>query len=539
MRVFPSKVDEMSGEFVENRNAMTRLCGDLHAALSSWQGEGNAKRVRAHRRAGKLLGRERLNLLLDVDAPFLEIGALYGYNVPGVPGNSLVTGVGVVQGVECMCVVYVPTVGHGAMNTIVQAKWQRAMEIAKRQRLPFLQLLETAGADLEQAFDVFHTRPNPFYELARKSETLVPSVTVVFGTCIAGGAYMGGMSDYTVMVRGKSHLALAGTKLVAVATGEVATEEELGGAALHATVTGSADYIVDSERAAVKKVRELVSTFSITKRQATATAALLPPCEPVYSAASMLGVIAPPAADGTPPKHSYDIREVAARLVDGSAMHEFKPAYGTTIACVWAQIAGVPVGIIGNNGVILAESAQKAAHFINLCNQRGVPIIYLHNVTGFMVGTAYERQAMIKCGSQMVAAQSQSRVPQISIVVGGSFGAANYAMSGVGFEPDFIFSFPSSQCAVMGPQQLSGVLGLLARERMLKAGRAVDEAKIQKITSGLAKTTTTQMNVFYSSARGIDDGIIDPRDARPVLAACLSILLNNEFPRSALQASRL
>lgn len=531
--VFKSQVDVLSEDYSDNRRQNLVLVKELNARMGSWNNHGAPHRVAAVQKAGKLLARERLHLLLDEDSPWLEIGPLCGWEQPGWKGNGMLGGVGLVSGIECMVVVNVPTVQSAAMHPVLQAKWDRCSEMSIQNRLPFLQLLESGGADLKHAFEAFHTAPNPFYKLANRSKLKIPSVCVVMGTCIAGGAYMAGMSDYVIMVKGQAQLGLAGSKLVYMATGEVSSDEELGGAEMHSRVSGVSDFLANNEADAIAKAREVCSTFPASK--ATVFPSQEGPLEePLYDPEELLGVVSPDT------KNAYDCREVMARVVDGSRMSEFKPAFGTTLVCVFGFVHGVPVGIIGNNGVIFSESAQKGTHFINICNQRGTPVIFLHNVTGFMVGQAYEKSGIIKWGSQLVNAVSNCLVPTVTFLIGNSFGAANYALKGHGFEPSFLFSWPNSKCAVMGPDQLSGVLELLAREGAAKKSKNVDEEKLAAQTNMLKARIGREQSAYFTTSRMVDDGIIDPRDTRMVLSMCLSLAANNEWPKTFLEGiSRL
>lgn len=528
MRRFKSSVNTASNEFAANVKHNNGVIDTLRQRLEFWQGEGHADNVARARKSNKMTGRERIQLLLDEDSPFLALGGLAGYGQPGLPeGNPMCAGVGVVCGIECMIVSNIFTVGAGSMNDITGATWLRASQISHENKLPFIQLLESSGLDLSKSF-LFHTKPNWFYKMAKRSAAMIPTVSIVFGTCIAGGAYYAGMSDYLIMVKEQGRCALAGTKLVKVATGEDSSEEALGGAEMHSRQSGLSDFLGENETHAIQLARGVIATFPApSKAPILLSAAKLlaepsqrPFEEPHYSPEELLGIVP------DDPKHSYDCREVIARLVDGSRMTEFKPAYGSTCVTVWANIYGTPVGIIGNNGVIMTESAQKATHFVNACCQRGVPLIFLHNVSGFMVGQQYESGGIIKWGSQMVNAVSNATVPRISIMIGGSFGAAHYAMVGHGFEPRFMFSWPNSKCAVMGPDQLSGVMELLARSASERKGLVVDEAKMAKQTTAYKAKVEAEMDAYYTSSRDIDDGIIDPRDTRKVLAMCLSVVCN-------------
>lgn len=532
LKRFESTLDETGVEYIENYKHNIGLVQELNSRLKQWKYEGNKKRVASIRKAGKLLASERLALLLDEDSPWLEVGALNGWGQEEAPeGNSLLGGIGVISGVECVVVVNVPTVQAASMNPVTSAKWHRLSEISMKNKLPFIQLLESAGADLNKQFEAFHDAPNAFYQLAQRSRTLVPSVCVVMGTCIAGGAYMAGMSDYVIMIKKQSQLGLAGQKLVFMATLEESTDEELGGAEMHSRVSGVSDFLANDEKDAIAQAREVIATFPVEKK------GLLPQSgveEPFYDPDELLGLVSLDIKKG------YDCREVMARIVDGSHLSEFKPTYGSSLVCAFAYVYGVPVGLIGNNGVIFSESAQKGTHFINLCNQRGVPIIFLHHVTGFMVGRKYEESGIIKWGSQLVNAVSNSDVPVFTFIIGNSFGAANFALKGRGFEPEFIFSWPMSRCAVMGPDQLSGVLDLLSRESAKKKGRVVDEEKLNKKKQAMIDKITREQSAYFTSSRMVDDGVVDPRDSRMILGMCLSVVANREVKRGFLEGiSRL
>jgi acetyl-CoA carboxylase carboxyltransferase component len=529
MKRFESQINSASDDFVANYKHNLALCNELEEKVQDWSTQGTDRRIQQFRKKNKLLARERLELLLDEDSPFLEITPLAGAGMEDVAkGNSMIAGIGLVNGTECMIVVNVPTVGFGSMNHVNGKKWQRVSQMSMENKLPFIQLLESSGADLTNQFDIFHNNPNAFYSLGKRSAAKIPSVSVVFGTCIAGGAYFAGMTDYIVMVKGNAQLALAGKKLTEVATGEVSEEEELGGAAMHASVSGVCDFLANNEHEAICKARELISNFPAGKETVYPTQ-LDAVDEPYYPTEELLGVVPMDV------KHGYDCKEVMARIVDGSRLEQFKPLYGPTLSCCFGHIYGVPVGLIGNNGVLFTETAQKGTHFINICNQRGIPIIFLHNVTGFMVGKKYERTGIIKWGSQLVNAATNSVVPIISIIIGNSFGAANYAQRGHGFQPRFIFSWPNSKCAVMGPDQLSGVLRLLAIDGAKKKGRAPDLEKLNRAQAIMKAKIETEMNAYYISARQVDDGVIDPRDTRWVLGMALSACCNSKIEKAFLQ----
>lgn len=483
------------------------------------------KKIGRLRKSNKLTGRERLALLLDEDSPFMEIGALVGWDHDdSEDGNSMIAGIGIVSGVECVVTVNIPSVGRGAMNKLTGMKWNRASTISMENGLPFIQLLENSGADLNNTFELFHAKPNCFSVMAQRSKKRIPTVTCVFGTCVAGGAYMAGMSDYNIMVKGNAHLALAGSRLVKVATGEVSTEEEIGGAEMHSKISGVSDYLAKDEYEAIRRAREVIGTLTHLKQTHFPVSIGEEEVEePFYDPDELLGIVS------TDFRKGFDIKEVIARVADGSCFAEFKPLYGSTMVCCWAKLYGIPVGFVANNGVIFSESSQKAAHFVNLCNQRGYPLIFLHNVTGFMVGKKYEESGIIKWGSQMVNAVSNSVVPKFTIIVGGSFGAGNFAMNGTGYDPRFIFSWPNSQCGIMGSDQISGVLELLAVENAQKRGKQVNRQKVDALKAMAKSRHEEELNVFHSSSRFVDDGVIDPRDTRTVLGFCLSAVCNVEI----------
>jgi len=533
LRRFESTLDTTDIEYVENYKHNLGLVQELNDRLKEWKHEGSEKRVAQIRKAGKLLASERLALLLDEDSPWLEIGPLNGWGQEEAPiGNSLLGGIGVINGVECMVVVNVPTVQAASMNPVTSAKWHRCSQISMENRLPFIQLLESAGADLNKQFEAFHDAPNAFYQLAQRSKARVPSVCLVMGTCIAGGAYMAGMSDYIIMIKKQSQLGLAGQKLVYMATLEESTDEELGGASMHSRVSGVSDFLANDEKDAIRQAREVIATFPVEKKGLVPAVSGVE--EPFYPPQELLGLVSRDIKQG------YDCREVMARFVDGSFISEFKPTYGASLVCAFAYIYGVPVGLIGNNGVIMSESAQKGTHFINLCNQRGVPLVFLHHVTGFMVGRKYEESGIIKWGSQLVNAVSNTDVPVFTFIIGNSFGAANFALKGRGFEPRFIFSWPMSKCAVMGPEQLSGVLDLLSREGARKKGREVDEEKLLKKKTFMADKIKREQSAYFTSSRMVDDGVVDPRDTRMILGMCLSVVANQETKKGFLEGiSRL
>jgi len=434
-------------------------------------------------------------------------------------GASLVGGIGLVCGVECMIIANVYTIKGGSMNEATVLKSARLAEIAAENRLPTISLIQSAGADLSQQEKVFHRGGAAFRELARRSKKGIPTIAVVFGSSTAGGAYMPGMSDYSIMVKGEAKVFLGGPPLVKMATGEIVDDETLGGAEMHAKVSGVADFLAKSEYDALRKAREIVSTLNYQKHMPLPVANISGEGRPPkLDPEQLLGIVSPDL------RVPYDSREIIARMVDDSHFVEFKPLYGTTLVTCWAEIMGVPVGIIANNGVLFSEAAQKGTQFIQLCNQRNVAIIFLQNITGFMVGSQYEQEGIIKYGSQLINAVSNSEVPAITILVGASYGAGNYGMCGRAYEPRFLFSWPNSRCSVMGGDQLAGVLDIVLRASARKSGRQVNEEQAEGQKAMLKQMVDRTSDVYYTSSHCLDDGVIDPRDTRNVLGLCLSLI---------------
>lgn len=471
--------------------------------------------------------RDRLELLLDEDSPFLELMAFAGWDQEDTAtGASLVSGIGLVCGVECLVSSNVATIKGGSLNESTLAKSGRLADIADENHLPSISLIQSAGADLRQQAKVFHRGGRGFRDLARRSKAGLTTIAVVFGNSTAGGAYMPGMSDYSIMVSKQAKVFLAGPPLVKMATGEVVDDETLGGAEMHSRVSGVSDFLAEDEFAAIAKARTIVSTlhYNDIKRHhlpslhRSSKWSLRLIDSPLYPMEHLLGIV------GSDLKRSFDIRQVISRLVDGSRFAEFKPLYGETLICGFSQIHGFPIGIIGNNGVLFSEAAQKGSQFIHLCNQRHTPLLFLQNITGFMVGSSYERGGIIKYGAQMINAVSNSLVPAITIVIGASYGAGNYAMCGRAYQPRFLFSWPNSKCSVMGPDQLAGVMEIVARQSALRSGREIDLDVLQAQQNLLKQTVEAEGSVYYTSSRCIDDGIIDPRDTRSVVGFCLSIV---------------
>jgi acetyl-CoA carboxylase carboxyltransferase component len=496
---------------------MTAEIAKLRAALQRSTEGGGAKYMERHKARGKLLPRERVEALLDEGSYFLEIAPLAGIGMEGeVPGAGSIGGIGLVEGRECLIIANEATAKGGATGEPGLLKNARLSDISRENRLPSILLVEAAGADLPQQAKVFVPGGRGFREITRRSRMRIPTVSVVFGPSTAGGAYLPGMSDYTIMVRKRASVYLAGPPLVKMATGEIEDEEALGGAEMHSRVSGLSDYLADSELDAIRIAREVVSHFNLPKPHID----LAPVEEPLYPADELLGIA---SADVRVP---FESREVIARLVDGSRFSEFKATYGATLITGFARVHGFAVGILANDGVLMPESAAKGAQFIELANQQNIPLLFLQNITGFMVGRTYEEQGIIRNGAKLINAVSNSTVPAITIMIGGSYGAGNYAMCGRAYEPRFLFTWPNHRIAVMGPQQLSGVMDLIKRDAAARQKIAADEDELAAQKKALEDQITRESDPYFATARLWDDGIIDPRDTRTVIAISLSAACN-------------
>ncbi|MFT3697311.1 MAG: carboxyl transferase domain-containing protein [Kofleriaceae bacterium] len=512
--VLATKVDPRSPDYRSNVEANTKAVETLQATLAQATIGGGEKYTSRHKAAGKLLPRERIELLLDRDSYFLELCALAGKDVPGhTVGAAFIGGIGRVSGTEVLITANDSTVKGGAISEMTAWKSGRCNDIAEQNRLPSISLIESAGADLPNQSKIFVPGGRGFRDLTRRSEMGIPSICLVFGSSTAGGAYIPGMSDYTVMVQNQAQVYLAGPPLVRMATGEENNHEELGGAEMHSRVSGVSDYLARDEHDAIRIGREIVAHLDWRK----AGTPLPRPIEPPkYSAEELLGIASPDI------KVPFDSREVIARIVDGSRFSEFKPLYGSTLICGWAHLHGFPIGILANNGILFSESAQKGAQFIQLCNQSNVPLLFLQNITGFMVGRKYEQEGIIKHGAKLINAVSNSKVPAITIMTGASFGAGNYGMMGRAYSPRFVFTWPNHRIAVMGGKQLAGVLDIIQREAAAKRGEAVDEPKLEVMKKMTEAMIDKESDPYFATARMWDDGIIDPRDTRTVIAIALS-----------------
>ena len=497
----------------------------LHAEQAKAVAGGGEKYVARHHKRGKLLARERIELLVDEGSAFLELMPLAGWGSEFAVGASMVTGIGVVEGVECMIVASDPTVKGGASNPWTLRKAFRAAQIAAENRLPTINLVESGGADLPTQKEIFIPGGKLFRDITRSSAKKVPTIALVFGNSTAGGAYIPGMSDYVVMVKEGAKVFLAGPPLVKMATGEETDDESLGGAEMHSRVSGLSDYLAVDEYDAIRIGRRIVSRLNWRKAGPTHTSDY---AEPDLDADDLLDIIP------TDLKEPFDPREVILRLCDGAGpgnevpFDEFKPLYGSSLVTGWARLHGRQIGILANaQGVLFSEEAQKGAQFIQLANQIDVPLLFLHNTTGYMVGKEYEQGGIIKHGAQMINAVSNSTVPHLTVIMGASYGAGNYGMNGRAYDPRFLFTWPSAKSAVMGPQQLAGVLSIVARAAAEAKGAPYDEEADAGMRAYIEQMVEEQSLPFFLSGMVYDDGVIDPRDTRTVLGICLSVIENN------------
>jgi acetyl-CoA carboxylase carboxyltransferase component len=522
--VIVSRLDTESDDYRRRREAMLAKLAELEAEHAKAVAGGGPKYVERHRKRGKLLARERIELLLDEDSPFLELSPLAAWGSDFPVGASVVTGIGVIEGVECMISANDPTVRGGASNPWTLRKTLRAADIAFENRLPYVNLVESGGADLPTQKEIFIPGGRIFRDLTRLSAAGIPTIALVFGNSTAGGAYVPGMSDYTVMVRERAKVFLGGPPLVRMATGEESDDESLGGAEMHARVSGLADYLAADEHDALRIGRRIVRSLNWRKLGVTPH----PVVEPAYPAEELLGIV--PEDLRIP----FDPREVIARVVDGSEFEEFKPLYGASLVTGWARLHGYPVGILANaRGVLFSEESQKATQFIQLANQTRTPLIFLQNTTGYMVGKEYEQGGIIKHGAMMINAVSNSTVPHLTVVMGASYGAGNYGMCGRAYGPRFLFSWPSAKSAVMGPAQLAGVLSIVGRAAAEARGQVYDEEADAAMRAMVEAQIEAESLPFFLSGRLYDDGVIDPRDTRTVLGLCLSAINSAPVPEPA------
>jgi len=522
MAILHTQINTRSPEFAANSAAMLEQVNDLRALLGRISEGGGAIAQQRHTARGKLLVRERINALLDPGSAFLEVSALAAHEVYGedVPAAGVVAGIGRVEGVECMIIGNDATVKGGSYYPLTVKKHIRAQTIAQQNRLPCIYLVDSGGANLPRQDEVFPDREHfgrIFFNQANMSAQGIPQIAVVMGSCTAGGAYVPAMADETIMVRNQATIFLAGPPLVKAATGEVVTAEELGGADVHCKTSGVADHYAENDAHALAIARRCVANLNWRKQGRVESAA---PRAPLYASEELYGVI---PADA---KQPFDVREVIARLVDGSEFDEFKALFGTTLVCGFARLHGYPVAILANNGILFAEAAQKGAHFIELACQRGIPLLFLQNITGFMVGQKYEAGGIAKHGAKLVTAVACARVPKFTVIIGGSFGAGNYGMCGRAYDPRFLWMWPNARIGVMGAAQAAGVLTQVKREQAERTGKTFSAEEEEAIRQPILEQYERQGHPYYSSARLWDDGVIDPAQTREVLALALSASLN-------------
>ncbi|ARS68694.1 carboxyl transferase domain-containing protein [Sinorhizobium meliloti] len=522
MTVLRSHISPSSEEFKANRAAMTEAIATIEDAVRLAAAGGGETARERHVSRGKLLPRDRLATLIDPGTPFLEVGATaaYGMYNDDAPGAGLITGIGRISGRECMIVCNDPTVKGGTYYPLTVKKHLRAQEIAAENRLPCVYLVDSGGANLPNQDEVFPDRDHfgrIFYNQANMSAAGIPQIAVVMGSCTAGGAYVPAMSDEAIIVEKQGTIFLAGPPLVRAATGEVVSAEDLGGADVHTRLSGVADHLARDDAHALALARRAVSALN---REKPWTVERIEPEPPLYDPEEIAGIV--PADLKTP----YEIREVIARLVDGSRFDEFKARFGTTLVCGFAHVHGIPVGIVANNGVLFSESAVKGAHFVELCAQRRIPLVFLQNITGFMVGRKYETEGIAKHGAKLVTAVATVKVPKITMLVGGSFGAGNYGMCGRAFSPRFLWTWPNSRISVMGGEQAAGVLSSVRGEALKRSGKPWSVEEEARFRQPVLDLFERQSHPLYASARLWDDGVIDPRKSRDVLALSLSAALN-------------
>lgn len=522
MNSFQTQIESKNDNFQRNAKSMQVLVQELKKKLAEVCLGGDETARERHRQHGKLLPRDRIQLLLDADSEFLELSSLAGFELyqDEIPAAGIITGIGRIHGIECMIICNDATVKGGTYYPITVKKHLRAQKIAQANRLPCIYLVDSGGAYLPKQDEVFPDEQHfgrIFFNEANMSAQGIPQIAIVMGSCTAGGAYVPAMADESIMVRHQATIFLAGPPLVKAATGEVVTAEALGGADVHCRVSGVADHYANNDEHALKIARRIVSNLNLKK---TTSVAMREIREPIFDPKEMYGII---PADS---RYPFDVREIIARIMDASEFDEFKAQYGKTLVCGFAHLYGIPVGIIANNGILFSESALKGTHFIELCCQRKIPLIFLQNITGFMVGSKYEAEGIAKNGAKLVTAVACAQVPKLTVIIGGSFGAGNYAMCGRAYEPRFLWMWPNARIAVMGGEQAANVLAQVTREkkeRLNKPWTAEDE---EKLKAPILEQYARQSSAYYSTARLWDDGVIDPVDTRRVLGLSLSAALN-------------
>jgi len=523
--ILDSAIDRESPEFVENDRQNRRFLADLRARLQRVAGAGREAALERHRQRGKLLPRERVQVILDPDTPFLELSPLCAEEIydGAAPGAGMVTGIGVVGDVEVMLIANDPTVKAGTYFPLTVEKQLRAQQIAEDNGLPCVYLVDSGGAFLPLQSEIFPHRDGfgrIFYSMARMSARGIPQLAVVLGSCTAGGAYLPAMADQTIIVRGAGQIYLGGPPLVRAATGEVVSGEELGGADAHGRESGLVDYVVDSEVEGLSLARDLILGWNLRPRPTARGAG----DEPRYPAEEIYGLIP------TNSRKRLPMLDLLARMLDDSRLEPFKPLYGETLICGFAEIAGEPVGIVANNGILFGESAQKGAHFVQLCDRRRIPLLFVHDIVGFIVGKSYERAGIAKDGAKMVNAVSCCSVPRITLLAGASHGAGNYAMAGRAYDPRFLWSWPNARISVMGGEQAASVLTTIQRDAVRARGGEPDEAALTKLETETLATYAAESNAIFATARLWDDGIVDPARTRATLALALRIVRDSPVP---------
>lgn len=530
--VLPSRMNPGNDRYDRNLQQNLEAVEKLQAAHHSARSSARPEHIARHQERGRMLPYDRLEGLLDSGSWFIEIGALAGYGVKGeFPGTTIRGGIGLVSGTPCLITMNEPTLRGGAVSELSVQKTTRLSEIAAENRLVSISLIESAGADLKNQSKIFLPGGRTFRDLSRRSADGLPSICLVFGSSTAGGAYMPGLSDYTVFVREQAQVYLAGPPLVKMAVGEDTNHEDLGGAEMHARKSGLADYLAQDEHDALCTARRLVHQLTAPRAGGASGSTFQGPFEreagdiepPRHPPEELLGIA--PADLRTP----VNPREVIGRIVDGSRFLEFKKNYGSTLVTGWAKLFGIPVGIIANHGVLFGESAEKGAQFIQLCNQSQTPLLFLQNITGFMVGSAVEQDGIIKNGAKLINAVSNSTVPAITLMMGASYGAGNYAMAGRAYCPRFLFSWPNHKIAVMGGRQLAGVMGIIQREAAEKRGETPDEEKLEVGRKLIEAQVEQESSALFATARLWDDGMIDPRDTRTVLGVTLAVATRTPY----------
>lgn len=532
MPALESSLDVRSEAFEKNRADMQDLLETMNGLLAEAAEGGGPEATARLRSRNKMPIRERITHVLDRDSPFLEISPLAAWRSPFAVGSGFVVGIGVIKDVECVILGHDPSVRAGAFNQFNSKKLMRGLQISRENRLPYIQFVESAGADLrgqgsdedpeeaiQREIGHFAESGRLFYEITELSKIGIPTVSLVFGASTAGGAYQPGMSDYNILIKNQSRVFLGGPPLVKMATGEDADPESLGGADMHTTISGLGDYLAQDEMDGIRMCREVVSHLNWRKRGPEPAQKYL---EPMHDPEELLGIVSKDL------RSPFDMREVIARIVDGSEFEDFKPLYGPTLVCGWATIHGYPVGILGNNGALFSESSEKAAQFIQLCNQIDVPLLFLHNITGYLVGTDFEQGGITKNGSKMINAVSNSTVPHVTVIIGASYGAGNFGMSGRAFGTRFNFIWPTAKIAVMGPKQMAGVMTIVGKAAAERRGKTFDEEADAQRAAVAEHWAEERSKGLFATSRVSDDGMIDPRDTRTIVAIALSACHSNE-----------